>query len=136
MAQLDSKGIKVHLFNLCSFYSHLQGRVSVTPTRYFVPHPRILFFNLRSCHFHCQGEWIMRIVTFASSFLYVSRPRCIALPRSACFFTKVFFRRDDACQKSFSWFFDWIRTVQKCALLRPAGFFSGAVFFAHHPLCF
>ena len=49
------------------------------------------------------------------------RPRVIA---AVCWFLLrgCIFRPDDACQKRFSWFPDWIQKVQKRVMLRWSGF--------------
>ena len=60
---------------------------------------------------HCQ-----RSVPCALSFRYSSRPRCFAAVWWFLLRGRVL-RPEDACQKRFSWFFNWIPKVQKCVNL-------------------
>ena len=85
----DKKGY--HLLNLCSSFSHLLStHICAVPTRR----------GRAECRAH---------LLFSPS----RRPPCIA---AVCWFLiwVCVFRPDDACQKGFSWFPDWIQKVQKC----------------------
>ena len=59
-----------------------------------------------------RAECLVHLLFFNSP-----RPRCIA---AVCRFLLrgCVFRPDDACQKRFSWFSDWIPKVQKCFVRR------------------
>ena len=66
--------------------------------------PGFYLLNLRSSHSHRQSR-----VPF---FIFVPKPRCVA---AVCLFLHrgFVFRPDDACQKSVSWFSDWIPRLQQ-----------------------
>ena len=81
--------------NLCSSYSHLLSmHICAVPTR----------LGRAECRVHLL-------------FSISRRPRCIAAV--CCFLLRgCVSRPEDACQKRFSWFPDWIQKVQKLALVK------------------
>ena len=81
---------RISFLNLCNSYSHLLStHICAVPTR----------LGRAECRVH---------LLFSTS----RRPHCVAV---VCWFLfrGCVFRLDDACQKRFSWFPDWIQKVQK-----------------------
>ena len=87
--------------------SHLQSRVLIALPGHYASHHSFYFFCLCAAVTRILRADSLGHLLFSTS----SRLRCIA---AVCWFLLrgCVFRLDDACQKRFSWFPDWIEKVQ------------------------